>query len=211
MTTVFIVDDHALFRLGTKTFLNTQQDLIRVVGEAENGFDLFYKLKTMEELPDVLLLDIVMPDMSGIEVLIKMREEYPEVKVLMFSAETSFEVLSKLMDIGIDGFISKASPYNDLVGAILTVAEGATYLGGDIAKLINRISIIRKDISNLTDREHQILQYAANGLSAREIAERLQINIRTVDTHKTNIFRKMGFKNSVELVHFAIRYGIIEP
>lgn len=210
MINLFIVDDHALFRLGTKTYLSTQSKHINVVGEAENGCDLFCKLNEMEEKPQMLLLDVVMPDMSGIEVLKRVRDEYPDMLVLMFSAETSFEVISQLIDIGIDGFISKSATYHDLVGAIYTVSKGGIYLGSDIARLIHSVSIVKQSIEALTDREREIMELAAQGFTAKDIAEQLNITIRTVDTHKNNIFRKMGFKNSAELVKFALKYGIIE-
>lgn len=209
MIKLFIVDDHALFRLGTITYLSKHSTTIKVVGEAENGLDLFYQLNMMEELPQILLLDVVMPDMSGIDVLKRLRVEYPNIQALLFSAETSFEVLSQLIDIGINGFISKSAPFQDLIGAIHTVAAGGTYFGSDIARLIHSVSMIKQTIDSLTEREQQIMELAAKGFTAKEIANKLFINIRTVDTHKNNIFKKMGFKSSVELVKFALKYGII--
>ncbi len=209
MISVFIVDDHALIRIGTKTFLEKQVGVVTVVGEAENGVELFEQLSEMSQLPDVLLLDIVMPQMSGIEAVKKLKKEYPNIKVLMLSAETSMNTISELLDLQIDGFISKSAPYNELLGAILSVARGVEYFGKDIATLIDEINIIKGNMESLTDREKEVMHYVASGMSVKEISEQIHIASRTVETHKNNIFRKMGFKSSFDMILFALRYGII--
>ncbi len=207
MITVFIVDDHSLFRLGTRYFLENNNLPVKVLGEADSGYDLFVKL----ELPQMILLDILMPDMSGVDVLEKLRELYPQIKVLVLSSETAFATINKMMNIGIEGFISKAAPYHDLVGAIVSISEDVPYFGCDISRIINSVGAIKGGVTIApTAREREVMLYAASGLSGKEIANKMNISLRTVDKHKNNIFAKFGFKTSMDMVNFAVHHGIIK-
>ena len=211
MITVFIVDDHSLFRLGTRYFLENNNLPVKVLGEADSGYDLFVKLKQLKELPQVILLDILMPDMSGVEVLEKLRELYPQIKVLVLSSETAFATINKMMNIGKEGFISKAAPYHDLVGAIISISEDVPYFGCDISRIINSVGAIKGGVTIApTAREREVMLYAASGLSGKEIANKMNISLRTVDKHKNNIFAKFGFKTSMDMVNFAVHHGIIK-
>ena len=206
MITVFIVDDHSLFRLGTRYFLENNNLPVRVLGEADSGYDLFVKLKQLKELPQMILLD-----MSGVEVLEKLRELYPQIKVLVLSSETAFATINKMMNIGIEGFISKAAPYHDLVGAIISISEDVPYFGCDISRIINSVGAIKGGVTIApTAREREVMLYAALGLSGKEIADKMNISLRTVDKHKNNIFTKFGFKTSIDMVNFAVHHGIIK-
>ena len=206
MITVFIVDDHSLFRLGTRYFLENNNLPVKVLGEADSGYDLFVKLKQLKELPQMILLD-----MSGVEVLEKLRELYPQIKVLVLSSETAFATINKMMNIGIEGFISKAAPYHDLVGAIISISEDVPYFGCDISRIINSVGAIKGGVTIApTAREREVMLYAALGLSGKEIADKMNISLRTVDKHKNNIFTKFGFKTSIDMVNFAVHHGIIK-
>ena len=206
MITVFIVDDHSLFRLGTRYFLENNNLPVKVLGEADSGYDLFVKLKQLKELPQMILLD-----MSGVEVLEKLRELYPQIKGLVLSSETAFATINKMMNIGIEGFISKAAPYHDLVGAIISISEDVPYFGCDISRIINSVGAIKGGATVApTAREREVMLYAASGLSGKEIADKMNISLRTVDKHKNNIFTKFGLKTSIDMVNFAVHHGIIK-
>ena len=205
---IFIVDDHQLFRIGLKSALAHASNKIEVSGEAQSCDELFDNLKKC--IPDVILLDIIMPGISGVEAARRLRAEYPQIKILILSAESKENVIMDLMKIGIDGFVDKNVDINELTRAIECVSEGVEYFGKDIAKLINSIRIA-KDENNVdfTEREDDIINLCSQGLQAKEVADKLGINISTVNTHKNNIFKKLGINNSVELVRYALQKGII--
>ncbi len=205
---IFIVDDHQLFRIGLKSALSHTSANIEIIGEAQSSDELFEKLK--ESNPDVILLDIIMPGISGVEAARRLRADYPKIKILMLSAESKENVIMELMNIGIDGFVDKNVDINELIRAIECVYEGAEYFGKDIAKLINSIRIAKDDKNvGFTEREDDIIALCSQGLQAKEVADKLGINISTVNTHKNNIFKKLGINNSVELVRYALQKGII--
>ena len=115
------------------------------------------------------------------------------------------------MNIGIEGFISKAAPYHDLVGAIISISEDVPYFGCDISRIINSVGAIKGGATVApTAREREVMLYAASGLSGKEIADKMNISLRTVDKHKNNIFTKFGFKTSIDMVNFAVHHGIIK-
>jgi DNA-binding NarL/FixJ family response regulator len=209
---VIIVDDHELFRLGMRTAIELRHPDITITGEAGNGAVLFNLLETAEV--DIVLLDIILPDMSGIDIARRMKTEYPEVKILAVSAENSSATVQEMLHIGIGGFVSKVNTGADtLPNAIRSVAQGLDYFGKDIAEIINRIYIAKKKTTQITsefsDIEKSIIECCFEGLSGKLIADRLNISIRTVDWHKSNIFRKLGINSTLEMVQFAIKNGII--
>jgi len=204
-----IVDDHPLVRIGIKMSL-CSSDKIEVIGEASSGVEL---LKLLENCyPDVILLDVIMPEMSGIEATKIIKEKYPNIKILIISAESSEETILSLVGLGIDGFISKQENPNEIAKAITEISNGENYYGSDISMILNSIKIAKQSCNTieLTSRENEIVQLICDGLSAKEIAEQLFITNRTVEIHKENIFKKFGFRNSVELVKFAIKNKIVE-
>ncbi|MDR1764179.1 MAG: response regulator transcription factor [Dysgonamonadaceae bacterium] len=207
---VIIVDDHALFRLGLKGALADSG--ITVAGEADSGEALFNLLETMKA--DVVLLDIVLPDMSGIEIARRLTAKYPKLRILAISAENNAPTVKALMEIGINGFISKrAGGIDEIANAIRSIMDGEEYFGKDIAEIIYEIYVAKKNssekIPEFTDREKEIIDLCRKGLYSRQIAEKLFISPRTVDSHKTNIFRKLGIDSTVEMVEYALKHGII--
>ena len=212
MIDVILVDDHALFRLGVKGALTGRYPDIRVTGEADSGKALFHLLELIRA--DIILLDIVLPDMNGVEIARRLRKDYPEIKILAFSAENTEEVVRTLMDIGIDGFISKRqSSANEPAEAIRSIMNGLKYFGKDIAAIIYNIYVSKKKTAEVTpeftEREKEIIYLCREGLQGKQIADRLNISPRTVDTHKNNIFKKLGINNTMEMVQYALKQGII--
>lgn len=212
MTETIIVDDHALFRLGIKAALGAANPDIRIVGEAECGAELFRLLETAT--PDLILLDIVLPDMTGVEIARRLKAERPEIKILAVSAENSAHTVEAMLDAGIEGFISKRQGgVEQIAGAIRSVAQGFEYFGSDIAAIIYKIYVSKKRSAEVTpeftERERSIIELCRDGLPGKQIADRLSISPRTVENHKNNIFKKLGIGSTVEMVQYALKHGII--
>jgi two-component system response regulator NreC len=192
--------------------LSTEEDIC-VVGEAACGTELFAALEDTET--DVILLDVIMPGMSGIEIARLLRTTRPDVRILVLSSENTQQTLTELVEAGIDGFISKqksAGP-DELPNAIRSIYYGSEYFGRDMAAILYRIyvSIKKKTEATVefTDRECEIIALCREGLRSKEIADRLFVSVRTIDTHKTNIFGKLGINNMKEVVKYAFEHGII--
>jgi DNA-binding NarL/FixJ family response regulator len=212
MINAFLVDDHELFRLGVKSAFEKNHPDIKIVGEAETGNEFFALLKINQA--DIVLLDIILPDTTGIDIASRLKKEYPEMKILAISAENSAEIVQKMLDIGIDGFITKrAGGVTELVKAIYSIMAGFEYYGKDISEIIHRIYLTKKrteEVTNeFTKKEKQVIELCHEGLQAKEIAARLEISPRTVETHKTNIFLKLGIDSTFEMVQYAVKNGII--
>lgn len=203
---LMLVDDHPLMLFGIAAMLEGKG--VEIVGTAGNGIDA---LKKAEELkPDVMMLDIMMPGMDGIELARRMRAEMPDVALLVLSSDSSMASLETLLNIGIDGFLSKTSDASVMIDAIKSVAAGYEFYGTDIARLIERISLAKKASNSMfTPREIDVIRLSCMGLQYKEIAGRLGIKYLTVVTIKNNIFRKLGINNTVELVIYAIKNGLI--
>ncbi len=204
---IAIVDDHPLFMIGTRMAMMPFYDLnlIRTFSSGKNF------LESMPEfMPEVVLLDIIMPEMNGLQVAQRLKDEYPDVKILILSAETDEDTVLKAMEIGVDGFISKASQPEEIYNAIETIIAGADYFGCDIALILRKITENKKLQDDMfSARELEIIRYCADGMMSKEIAEKLCISARTVEGHKLNIFRKMGISNTAELIKYSIKNGIV--
>lgn len=204
-----ILDDHELIRVGVTGVLHdTPHDVTISAACAE---DLFAALEGGTPC-DLLLLDILMPGTSGFEVAMRMRTEYPEIKIIVLSVDTKEYVITRLMKIGIDGFISKNGPLEEVRLAIDSVSEGVPFYGRDLAVLVRDIADARlnkKASALLTRRELEIIEACCSGLLGKEIADKFHISLRAVNSHKTNIFNKLGISSSVEMVRFALEHGII--
>ena len=204
---ILLVDDHPLMLLGIRAMLEDHPEII-LDGTASDGAAAF--AMAAELRPDVLLFDIVMPVMDGIELARKMRAELPEIALLALSSDTSIATLEPLLHIGIDGFLHKSCDEATLIAAIRSVADGYEYFGADIARLIERISLAKRPSDSLfTPRELDVIRLSCKGLQYKEIAGELHIKYLTVVTIKNNIFRKLGINNTVELVVYAIKKNLI--
>ena len=209
---IILVDDHELFRLGLRTAIEHRHPDIAIAGEAGSGAEFFRLLQTVSA--DMVLLDIAMPNMSGAEVARRLKKEYPAMKILAVSAENAASTVEEMLQIGIEGFISKANCKADILAeAIRTIMQGFEYFGQDISNIIIRIYVAQKkttQISNeFSEQEKHIIECCHEGLPAKLIADRLGITARTVDWHKSNIFRKLGINSTLELVQYSVKNGII--
>ena len=209
---VIIVDDHDFFRLGLRTAIETYHPDISVAAEAKNGTEFFALLKTTPV--DLVLLDIILPDISGVEIARRLKTEHPKIKILIISSEPSAFNIEKLLAIGIEGFISKFGTNMDtFADAIHSVSQGLEYYGKDIATVISQIYLSKKKTANVTsefsEQERYIIEYCHEGLSGKQIAERLNITYKTMEWHKSNIFRKLNIHSTIELVRFTVNSKII--
>lgn len=208
-----IVDDHAIFRDGLKSVL-TQIDGFHIVFEADTGVDFLKKLK--EFVPDVVLMDISMPEMDGIEATEKALQNYPTLKIITLSSFSDHIYYYKMIKAGVQGFVLKKSGKDELEMAIKEVARGNNYFPQDILRnLIFKISnesqeVLQEAKLTLSKRETEVLQLICTGFTNIEIAEKLHISPKTVDNHRTNLLQKTATKNAAHLVMFSIKNHIIE-
>ena len=207
---VMITDDHSMIREGLKHLLELEGDF-KVTAEAADGVECINKLE--EVTPDVLLLDINMPNMNGLEVLQKMKEKRIKVKVLVLTIHSEVEYLLKAVDIGVNGYLLKDSESAELKKAINAVVNGENYIQPSLIPVLNAKMIDRdKDtvkIESLTKRELEVLKNLSYGMYNKEIAEKLDISERTVKNHISNIFKKIEVTDRTQAAVFAIRNNLI--
>jgi DNA-binding NarL/FixJ family response regulator len=208
---ILIVDDHNLFRNGLKLLLNTTPNM-HVIAEADNGENFLDLLNSI--IPDIVLMDIDMPVMGGIEATQLAMQRFPQLKIITLSMFGEEEYYFKMIDAGARGFLIKNSDISEVRNAIRTVHEGRTYFSEDlllnIVKNIRTVSITQKVTSMLSEREIEILQQICFGLSNNEIADLLHISKRTVDKHRANLLEKTNSKNTANLVMYAMKHKLIE-
>lgn len=207
---IIIVDDHQLFRNGLKILLDAFPEF-EVVGEASSGIDLLEIIKNTTA--DVVLMDINMPEMDGIEATRKALKIVPDLNVIALSMYSEEEYYYKMVDTGAKGFILKDSDISEVREAILTVMKGGTYFSQELLyHVIQKIKHRENESksANLSKREKEILLKICEGLSNQEIAESLFISKRTVDKHRANLLGKTNSKNTASLILFAIRNKLIE-
>ncbi|MDY4849636.1 MAG: response regulator transcription factor [Paludibacteraceae bacterium] len=204
---IIIVDDHPLFRIGTKMAI--QRGSHTVVGEASNATALRQLLN--DTTPDLILLDIILGNgPSGVDIARQLKADKPEIKILVLSIDTSLNTIKELLEIGIDGFVSKNAPDDEVLQAIDAVSNGQPYFGTDIDRIVQAVMTTQQLKNDLfSEREQEIIRAICQGGSNKDIAQKTNISLRTVETHKTNIFRKIGITNSVDLVLYAIKNGIV--
>ncbi len=208
---VMIADDHMLIREGIKQLLEFDGS-IEVIAQASDGVECLDKLKSVK--PEVLLLDINMPNKSGIEVLEILKNSGSDIKVLILTVHNEVEYLLRAVDIGVDGYILKDSESSELKKAINSVIKGENYIQSSLIPLLNSKLISRdldkEKIEQLTKRELEVLIQVANGMFNKEIANSLDISERTVKNHISNIFKKIDVADRTQAAVFAIRNGIIK-
>ncbi len=208
---VMIADDHSLIREGLKQLLEFDGS-IEVVGEAANGVECLENLEKYD--PEVLLLDINMPEMNGIEVLKKLKENQSTVKVLILTVHNELEYLMNAVEIGVEGYIMKDSESTELKNAIRAVHDGENYIQSSLIPALNNQLMNRdldKDkVASLTNRELEVLVQVANGMFNKEIATNLNISERTVKNHISNIFKKIDVSDRTQAAVFAIKNNIIK-
>ena len=212
---VLLVDDHQIVRDGIKALLSGVND-IEVVGEASDGNEALIKTEKLN--PHIIIMDISMPEMSGIEVTKTITQNFPLIKVLILSMFTEEDFIMNAIAVGIKGYLPKNTTREELLKAIRTIYNGKEYYGDLISQIILKSYISNaqkknipegKDINCLSLREIEILKLIVEGLNNQEIADKLFISIRTVESHKSHIMQKLELKTTVDMVKFAIKNNLV--
>ena len=208
---IMIADDHSMIREWLKQLLELDGD-IKVIAEANNGKDCLEKLNTY--YPDVLLLDINMPEMNGLQVLEILKERKSDIKVLVLTVHNEVEYLLKAVEIGISGYMLKDSNSSELKNAIFSIIEGEDYIQPSLIPMLNS-KLLEMDsdkvkLDLLTRREYEVLKLLTEGMFNKEIAMKLNISERTVKNHVSNIFKKIEVTDRTQAAVFAIRCNIVD-
>jgi len=207
---VLIADDHAIVREGLKQILADTPNIV-VEGEAGNGLTAVQLVRGCDS--DVLLLDISMPDRSGIEVLKQIRKEKPALAVLMLSMHREDQYAVRALKAGAAGYLNKQSAPAELVNAIRQVASGRKYISAELAQeLANQLSDERGEVlhAKLSDREFQTLTMIASGMAVSEIASELMLSVKTVSMYRSRLLAKMKLRHNAELTHYAIKHRLVD-
>lgn len=203
---VLLVDDHPMVQGGLIACLAFYDD-ITIVGTCSNGADALTQAKALK--PDVILMDVSMPDMNGIDATEIITEQCPNVKILIFSMHDSQAFVSSAIQAGASGYVLKDTSSEEVYYAIKAIAKGNTHFSSSIAKMLIE-NPIKKESEKLTTREQVILSNVARGLSSKEVARKLNISFRTVDAHRRNIKVKLNIESLAELVRYAVSHGLIK-
>lgn len=210
---VLVVDDHAILRDGIRSLLERQED-IRVVGEATNGREAIERVQ--ELAPDLVLMDVAMPEMDGLEATRQIKALYPQVRVLILTQHDDREYVEPMLRAGASGYVLKRSGGREVVSAIHQVFEHGVYLEPSITRQVIE-GLTQPETKSpaseveLTGRETQVLRYLISGKSNKEIAHILGISPKTVSVHRSNLMVKLGVRSSVELLRYAARAGWVNP
>jgi DNA-binding NarL/FixJ family response regulator len=211
MTDIFVVDDHEFYRKGLVLTISRFKDM-QVTGEAANGKELLEHLKNSAVLPDIVLTDIKMPEMDGIEATQKAMQEYKQLKVIALSMFGEEEYLESMLEAGAQGFLLKNIGKEGLKRALDKISQGQQYFSEELLPYFTK-KYIGKDTTDdtgLTKREVEVLQLVSEGLSNKEIADRLFISLRTVNFHRANLNMKTGSKNTAGLLAYAIKNNLVD-
>jgi two-component system, NarL family, response regulator NreC len=207
---VLIVDDHAVVRAGLKLLVDAEDDL-EAVGEAGSAREAIFQARTLE--PDLILMDVVMPDGSGIDAVPTLLHERPETKVLVLSMQDDPRYVREAFAVGASGYVLKEAADTELVAAIREVAGGGRYVHPELgARLVSAQAEAerRAEEDPLSDREREVLRLLALGHTNQEIAKQLYISVRTAETHRAHIMQKLRLSSRAELVRYALAQGLLE-
>jgi DNA-binding NarL/FixJ family response regulator len=205
---ILIADDHGIVRSGLKLLLDRQSDL-EVVAEAEDGVDALEKALSVR--PDVAILDVSMPRMTGLQATHEIRKQAPQVQVLILSMHEDERYLFEALRAGAAGYVLKRAADKDLLEAVRAAARGEPFLTASAQQSLIRDFLTRGEQPELTPREQEIVKLIAEAHTNREIAEILHLSEKTVESHRANVLQKLGMRDRVELVRYAIRHGLVEP
>ena len=212
---ILLVDDHQLILDGLRGFIQSNPAYV-IVGEANNGIQAIKLAEVLQ--PDVILMDIEMPEMSGIQSCQEIKQKLPSVKIVIISMHHEKQLIKKLIELGADGYLLKNSQQTEVMEAIEKVLRNQSYFSQDVTLSLLDKSSGKNPVSNstshvlaeLTEREIEILKLVAQGLTNKEIGDQLNISHRTVDTHRTNLMKKLEATNVAGLIRFAFRNGLIQ-
>jgi DNA-binding NarL/FixJ family response regulator len=212
---ILLADDHTIVRQGLARLLEEQQDL-KIVGEAINGQAVIDKALELE--PDIIIMDIAMPQLNGIEAAKRVRKSLPHCKILILSMYSHEHYIHQLLETGISGYLLKDSSGQDIIRAIRAAMKNETFLSPSISQIVEETYLSpqkkhtrEKRYESLSNREREVFQLIAEGFSTRQITEILCISISTVKTHRAKIMEKLGLSSPVQLGRFAINLGLVDP
>ena len=210
MIRVFVADDHAIVRQGLKQIVADTPDVV-VAGEASSGQEVLDKVLTNDY--DVVLLDITMPDRSGLDILKELKSQKPEINILVLTIHPEEQYAVRVLKAGASGYLTKESAPEELITAIRKVAAGGKYVSSSLAEkfAFDLGTDAEKPLhQTLSDREYQVMCMIASGKTVKEVAEELLLSIKTVSTYRSRVLEKMNLKNNVELTHYAIKNRLVD-
>lgn len=213
MISVLVADDHGIVREGLRRILESEHDL-QVSAEAGDGREVLGQVE--KHRPEVVILDISMPHLGGLETLERLRAKHPQVKVILLSVHCDSRFIQSAIALGADGYVLKNGRTAEIITAIRAVTKGGSYFSPIVAKeIVSQLRTPKRSsdepFSLLSGREREVLHLIAEGLSAKEIAAQLEISTKTVEAHRTSLMRKLGVRKATELVRYALRHGLIDP
>lgn len=210
---VFLADDHKILRESLIILLQQENDL-EVIGEAADGHHALDEILRLK--PDIAILDISLPKLNGLEVAARLRKDYPDLKIIILTMHKNEEFVARAYQLEVNGYVLKDNALEELLKSIRSVQAGGTYLSSDITS-----TVIAGFVANfnqkggkaelISSREREIVQLLAEGNSNKDIAQLLNLSLKTVETHRSNIMHKLGFKSITDLVLYAVRNHLIEP
>ena len=213
---IIIIDDHPLFREGLKTIIS-RDDRFKVVGEAGSGHEGLEMTKRLK--PDLIIVDISLPDQSGIQLTRDLRHLLSETKILIVSMHSKIDYIAEAFQAGATGYVVKESASERLLQGLKSVAKGDYYLDSSVSHAVvenlmksplKAAKITDADYATLTPREQEVMRFLAEGLSSKAVAEKLFISPKTVENHRANIMNKLGLHSTIELVRYAAKLGLID-
>ncbi len=212
---LLLVDDHTLVRQGIRSLLETQDDM-EVVGEASSGHEAIAVAGDLR--PDVILMDLAMPEMNGMEATRQIRTQHPKIQILALTMHSTDDYLFRALESGASGYVLKEADAGELATAVRAVHAGGAFIYPPLAKRLVEQFLLRigsgeerSSYGSLTSREQDILRFVGDGMTNEEIAEQLVLSVHTVQTHRSNIMKKLGLHNRAQLVTYAARVGLITP
>jgi DNA-binding NarL/FixJ family response regulator len=210
-TRVLLADDHALVRAGFRALLKKTR-LVRIVAEARDGREALEQIK--QHRPDVVLMDIAMPRLNGLEALVRVRKEFPNTKVIILSMHESEEYVLQALHAGASGYLLKNAAVGELEQAIRAVTKGTPFFSPQISKqtienYLARADGIHEPLEKLTPRQREVMQLIAEGNNTKEVAFLLKLSVKTVEAHRTQIMHRLGINDMPSLVRYAMRAGLV--
>lgn len=213
MISIVVGDDHGIVREGLRRLLESEVDF-KVCGEGADGREVLVEVARAR--PDIVVLDITMPRLGGLETLERIRSEHKQTKVILLSVHSDPPFIQSAISLGADGYVLKHGRASEIVTAIREVMKGGSYFSPAVAReIVEQLRAPRPEsedpFSLLSGREREVLHLIADGLSAKEVGVKLSISTKTVEAHRTSLMRKLGVRKATELVRYALRHGLIEP
>ena len=209
---VVVIEDQTAIREMIAEILQADGDyeVVGSTGEGQTGYDLCLELK-----PDLVILDVMLPGLNGVEVLKRFSRQLDSTRVLIFSGHQNPLLVKELLQSGAHGFVEKSAPLSELRKGIEIVASGGSYFGPNVAQLLREALVNpslgeRQGVELLTTREREILQLIAESYSTKEIAQKLAISVKTAENHRTNLMKKLGLHDVASLVRFSVKHGLID-